>query len=72
MKIRVKVTANSKSEEVVKEGDMFLVRVKEPAKEGKANGAVIKLLADYFRVPQRQISISSGFGSRNKVIDIGQ
>jgi uncharacterized protein len=70
VKIRVKVTPNSKFDEVVKEGDMFLVRVKEPAKEGKANRAVIKLLADYFGVPQRQIDISSGFSSRNKIIDV--
>jgi uncharacterized protein (TIGR00251 family) len=70
VKIRVRVTPNSKIEEVVKEGDTFLVRVREPAKEGKANRAVIKLLADYFGVPQRQIAISSGFSSRNKVIDI--
>lgn len=70
MKIRVRVTANSKIEEVIKEGDLFLVRVKEPAKEGRANRAVIKLLADYFGVPQRQVVISSGYGSRNKVIDI--
>jgi len=70
MKIRVKVTPNSKVEEVVKEDDLFLVRVKEPAKEGKANRAMIKLLADYFGVPQRQIAISSGFGSRNKTIEV--
>ncbi len=70
MKIRVKVTPNSKVNEVIREGDMFLVRVKGPAKEGKANRAVIKLLADYFGVPQRQIDISSGFSSRNKVIDV--
>jgi len=70
VKIRVKVTPNSKVDEVIREGDMFLVRVKEPAKEGKANRAVIKLLADYFGVPQRQIDISSGFSSRNKVIDV--
>jgi uncharacterized protein (TIGR00251 family) len=70
VKIRVKVTPNSKVNEVIREGDMFLVRVQEPAKEGKANRAVIKLLADYFGVPQRQIDISSGFSSRNKVIDV--
>ncbi|MCJ7515769.1 MAG: DUF167 domain-containing protein [Dehalococcoidia bacterium] len=70
MRIRIKVTPNSKIEAVIEEGDMFLVRVKEPAKEGKANRAVIKLLADYFGVPQRQIAISSGFSSRNKIIDI--
>jgi uncharacterized protein (TIGR00251 family) len=72
VKIRVKVIPSSKIEEVIKQGDMFLVRVKEPAKEGRANRAVIKLLADYFGVPQRQVAISSGFSSRNKVIDITQ
>jgi len=72
VRIKVKVTPNSKIEEVKKEGDTFLVRVKEPAKEGKANRAVIKLLADYFGVSQRQIAICSGFGNRNKVIDITQ
>ena len=70
MKISVKVIPNSKIEEIVREGDRFAVRVKEPAKEGKANGAVIKSLAAYFKVPQRQVVISSGFASRNKVIEV--
>jgi uncharacterized protein (TIGR00251 family) len=70
VKIRVRVIPNSKIEGVIKEGDGFLVKVKEPAKEDRANRAVIKLLADYFGVPQRQIAISGGFSSRNKVIDI--
>jgi len=46
MKIQVKVKPNSKTEELSREGDSFIVRVKEPPKEGKANQAVIKLLAD--------------------------
>jgi uncharacterized protein (TIGR00251 family) len=70
VKIRVKVIPNSKVEGVIKEGDGFLVRVKEPAKEGKANRGVIKLLAEHFGVSQRQVVILSGFGSRNKVIEV--
>ena len=70
MKIRVKVIPNSKTDEVKKEGDRFVVRVREPAREGKANRAIIKLLADYFGVARGQVVISSGFGSRNKVVDI--
>jgi uncharacterized protein (TIGR00251 family) len=70
VKISVKVIPNSKIEEVVRESDRFVVRVKEPTREGKANGAVIKSLAAYFKVPQRQVVISSGFGSRNKVIEV--
>lgn len=72
MKIKVRVTPNSKIEGVIKEGDMFLVRVKEPAKEGRANRAVIKLLAGYFGVPVRQVVISRGLVSRNKVIEISR
>ena len=70
MKIKVKVIPNSKVEGVVKEGDGFLVRVKEPAKEGRANRAVIKLLAEHFGVSQRQVVISGGFISRNKVVEV--
>jgi uncharacterized protein (TIGR00251 family) len=72
VKIKVKVAPNSKIEAVTQEGDVYLVRVKELAKEGKANRAVIKLLAEYFGLPQRQIAISSGFTSRNKIIEITQ
>ncbi len=70
MKVQVKVKPNSKTEELVQEGDSFIARVKEPPKEGKANQAVIKLLAQHFNVPQSQVSILSGFKSRNKVIEI--
>ena len=70
MKIQVKVKPNSRSEEISREGGSFIVKVKEPPKEGKANQAVIKLLAEYFSVPQSQVRILSGFRSRNKVIEI--
>ena len=70
MKVRVKVIPNSKTDEVTREGDWFLVKVREPPKEGKANKAVIKLLAQYFKVTQDSIKISSGFKSRNKIIEV--
>ncbi|MCK4403355.1 MAG: DUF167 domain-containing protein [Dehalococcoidia bacterium] len=70
MKIHVKVKPNSRIEEVSQEGDKFVVKVKEPPKEGKANQAVIKLLAKHFGVSQSQVKILSGFKSKNKVIEI--
>jgi hypothetical protein len=70
VKIQVKVKPNSKNEEVSQEGDNFIVKVKEPPKEGRANQAVIKLLAQYFGIPQSQVRILSGFKSRNKVIEV--
>ena len=72
MKIQVKVKANSRTEEINQEGDGFIVRVKERPREGKANLAVIKLLAEYFGVPKSQVRILSGFGSRTKVIEVAE
>ena len=72
MKIQVKVKPNSKTDEVSREGDSFIVKVREPPKEGKANQAVIKLLAEHFGVPQSQVRILSGFRSRNKVIQVAE
>jgi len=72
MKIQVKVKPSSKTEEITHEGDSFIVKVKEPPKEGKANQAVIKLLAEHFDVPQSQVRILSGFRSRNKVIEVAE
>jgi uncharacterized protein (TIGR00251 family) len=70
MKILIKVAPNSRVEEIISNKDKFLVRVKEPAKEGKANKAVIRLLAKYFKVPQSSIRVVSGLGSKNKIIEI--
>jgi uncharacterized protein (TIGR00251 family) len=70
VKIQVKVKPNSKTEELNQEGDSFIVKVKEPPKEGKANQAVIKLLAEHFGVPRSRVRILSGFKSKNKVIEV--
>ena len=72
MKIQVNVKPNSRTEELGREGDSFIVKVKEPPKEGKANQAVIKLLARHFGVSQSQVRILSGFRSRSKVIEVAE
>jgi len=70
LKVKVKVKPNSKTEELSQAGDTFVVKIKEPPKEGKANQAVIKLLAQHFGISQSQIRILSGFRSKNKVIEV--
>ena len=70
MKIQVRVKPNSRTEEVSREGDDFVVKVREPPREGKANQAVIRLLAEHFGVPKSQARILSGFRSKNKVIEV--
>ena len=71
MKISVKIKPNSKTEavEILPDGE-FLVRVKAPAKEGRANEALIVALKNHFNVPKSRISIASGLGSKNKIVDI--
>jgi uncharacterized protein (TIGR00251 family) len=72
MKIQVKVKPSSRIEEVSQESDSFIIRVKDPPREGKANLAVIKLLAEHFGVPKSRVRIVSGLRSRSKVIEVAE
>ena len=46
------------------------VRVSAPPEAGKANAALIKLLAKRWRMPQRALEVVSGAGARHKVLHI--
>ncbi len=70
MKISVKVKTGARVEEVTKENGVYLVKTKAPPHDGKANAAIIKLLAEYFKKPRSAIRIVTGAGSRNKIIEI--
>lgn len=70
LKMSVKVKPRSRSEEVSREGDSYVVKVKEPPVEGRANRAVLRLLAGHLGVPESRLRIVSGWGSRNKVIEV--
>ena len=72
VKIQVKVKPNSRTEELSREGDSFIVKVKEPPRAGKANQAVIKLLAQHFGVPQSHVRILSGHRNRSKVVEVAK
>lgn len=71
MKIFIKVKAAAKENLVEKIDDNnFKVFVKEPPQEGKANRAVLRVLAEYFGVPQANIRILAGDYSKSKIIEI--
>ena len=71
MKIFVKVKAGSKNDEVTKVDDThYVIKVKEPPVEGKANEAVIRVLSDYFHIPKSHVQILKGGQTKNKVIEI--
>jgi hypothetical protein len=70
VKVRIKVKPNSSTAEVIHEGDSFMVKVREPPREGRANNAVVKLLAEHFAVPRSCVRIISGFSGREKIVEI--
>lgn len=55
----------------VNEDDQLTLYVRERALEGKANEAVIKLLAKHFGVAKSQVKIIRGHSSRVKFVCIG-
>ena len=68
--IDIKVVANAKKNLVKEEGNALKVYVSAPAVDGKANKALIELLAEHFDVRKNQIEITKGLQSRNKTINI--
>ena len=71
MKIFVKAKPKSKEESIKKIDEThFVVCVTAPPVKGMANQAIIKALAEYFKVPNWKITIVSGYTSREKVIEI--
>ena len=71
MKLLVRLIPNAKQSEVVGwEGQTLKVRVAAPPIEGKANEALIRLLADTIDCAPTQIQILKGQTSKNKVLDV--
>jgi uncharacterized protein len=66
--ISVRVKAGSKKGPLVESGadGELTIYVREQAVEGKANEAVVKLLAEHLGVPRSRVELASGAGSRIK------
>ena len=71
MRIFVKAKPGAKAEEIKKIDDTnFVVSVKEPPVQGRANAAIIKVLAAYFNIAPSRVRIVFGHTSREKSIEI--
>lgn len=71
MKIIIKAKPGAKEDKIEKVNDSnYIVCVKAPPIDGKANAAIVKLLADYFDVSPSLVKIISGYMARVKVIEI--
>ena len=71
MKLFVTAKPGAKKEGVEKTGEnKFIVAVKEPPVQGRANLAIIKSLADYLNIAPSRLKIISGHTSRQKIVEI--
>jgi uncharacterized protein (TIGR00251 family) len=71
MRISVRVIPNaSKSEIISRDDGEWKIKIQSPPEEGKANKALIQLLAKYFKIPKNAIKIISGEKSRQKIIEV--
>lgn len=70
-KIFIKAKPNAKAEKVVQKDDShFEVFVKEPPREGKANRAIEKAMAEFLGVKNYQVQIVAGLTSKEKVVEV--
>lgn len=66
----VRVNTHAKQNKVVDEDGVLRVYTTTAPENGRANDAVVKLLADYLDVPKSRIKIAKGLTGRNKVVTI--
>jgi uncharacterized protein len=71
-KISVQVKTQARKENIVKISQQeYQISVQAAAVAGKANQALIDLLARYFSVPKSSVKLLRGRSSRKKAFEIG-
>lgn len=71
MKITVIAKTKKKEYKVVKVDETtYKVYVKEASEQGKANMAIIKLLAEHFKVSKERVQLLIGQTSKQKIYSI--
>ena len=68
--LEIKVIPNAKATELIKSETGYKARIKEAPDGGKANEALIALLSKELGIPKKNIEITRGETSKNKVITI--
>ena len=69
--LKLKVKPGSRDESLTEMDDgTWLARVKAPPVDGKANAAVIALIAAHFGLRKAQVAIKSGGAGRMKLVQL--
>ena len=70
-RLRLRVAPGAARASVVgRHGDAWKVRVAAPPEGGRANDAVVRLLADTLALPREAVTLVSGHGARDKVVEL--
>jgi hypothetical protein len=71
-KRRVRVKPGSRKGPLVETGSdgILVVHVRERAVDGAANAAALEALAEYWRVPRRNLAIATGHTARIKTVAV--
>ena len=69
-RLSIRVIPNAKQNKIVPEPNRLKVYLTVPPIEGKANKALIKLLAEHFKIKKNQITVVRGKKSRDKVVGL--
>jgi uncharacterized protein (TIGR00251 family) len=70
-RVRLRVTPGAARSEIVgRHGDAWKVRVGAAPERGRANDALLRLLAERLDLPVAQLTIVSGHGGRDKVVEL--
>jgi uncharacterized protein (TIGR00251 family) len=71
IRLRLRVSPGAARTELAgRHGDAWKVRVSAAPERGRANEAVVGLLAERLGVPRRSLSVVSGQSSRDKVVEL--
>lgn len=68
-RLRLRVSPGAGRAGIVgRHGDAWKVRVTAPPEDGRANEAVLRLLAETLSVPRAALTLVSGHGARDKIV----
>jgi uncharacterized protein (TIGR00251 family) len=70
---RIELTVSpgaARSELVGRHGDGWRARVAAPPERGRANRALVDLLADALGVPRDRVAVVAGLSGRRKVVEV--
>jgi uncharacterized protein (TIGR00251 family) len=70
-RLRLRVSPGANRAGVIgRHGPAWKVRVAAPPEDGRANDALVRLLAETLSVPRRAVKLVSGQSARDKIVEL--